>query len=139
MPHPLLVRPIQQTDFAGWKPLWDGYNAFYGRHGETALPPEITQLTWQRFFDPACFVEARNELELVSAAGTRRIDRMVRFDGEVWVLDYKRQAPAEFIDAYRTQVREYMQLVGALYPGLAVFGAIIDLSKLALIQVEAGA
>ena len=93
----------------------------------------------QRFFDPACFVEARNELELVSAAGTRRIDRMVRFDAEVWVLDYKRQAPAEFIDAYRTQVREYMQLVGALYPGLAVFGAIIDLSKLALIQVEAGA
>jgi GNAT superfamily N-acetyltransferase len=31
--------------------LWDGYNAFYGRSGPTALPPEITQTTWSRFFD----------------------------------------------------------------------------------------
>jgi GNAT superfamily N-acetyltransferase len=31
--------------------LWDGYNAFYGRHGATALPPEVTQMTWSRFFD----------------------------------------------------------------------------------------
>jgi GNAT superfamily N-acetyltransferase len=44
------VRPITQDDFAAWKPLWDGYNAFYGREGETALPDEITQATWQRFF-----------------------------------------------------------------------------------------
>ena len=52
MPAPLLVRPIRQSDFEAWKPLWDGYNAFYGRHGETALAPEITQVTWQRFLDP---------------------------------------------------------------------------------------
>lgn len=52
MPHPILIRPIQQTDFTAWKPLWDGYNAFYGRKDETALAPEITQVTWQRFFDP---------------------------------------------------------------------------------------
>jgi GNAT superfamily N-acetyltransferase len=31
--------------------LWDGYNAFYGRSGSTALRPEITQMTWSRFFD----------------------------------------------------------------------------------------
>jgi GNAT superfamily N-acetyltransferase len=31
--------------------LWDGYNAFYGREGATALTPEITQVTWSRFFD----------------------------------------------------------------------------------------
>ena len=47
------VRPIREDDYDGWKPLWDGYNAFYGRSGETALPGEITQATWQRFFDPA--------------------------------------------------------------------------------------
>ncbi len=52
MSAPLIVRPIRQTDFEAWKPLWDGYNAFYGRKGETALAPEITQVTWQRFFDP---------------------------------------------------------------------------------------
>lgn len=48
----VIIRPIQQTDFAAWKPLWDGYNAFYGRKDETALAPEITQVTWQHFFDP---------------------------------------------------------------------------------------
>jgi len=33
-------------------PLWNGYNAFYGRKGETALRPDITNSTWRRFFDP---------------------------------------------------------------------------------------
>lgn len=49
----LLIRPIRQDDFTAWKPLWDGYNAFYGRAGETALPDIVTQTTWQRFFDEA--------------------------------------------------------------------------------------
>ena len=47
------VRPVLPADFNGWKPLWDGYNAFYGRSGPAALPDAITQATWQRFFDPA--------------------------------------------------------------------------------------
>ncbi|PLC03018.1 GNAT family N-acetyltransferase [Variovorax sp. RO1] len=47
----LLIRPPKPDDFAAWKPLWDGYNAFYGREGPTALPDAITQVTWQRFFD----------------------------------------------------------------------------------------
>ena len=45
------IRPVARDDFAAWKPLWDGYNAFYGREGATALPDEITQATWSRFFD----------------------------------------------------------------------------------------
>ena len=45
------IRAVLPQDFAAWKPLWDGYNAFYGRAAETALPLEITQLTWSRFFD----------------------------------------------------------------------------------------
>jgi GNAT superfamily N-acetyltransferase len=46
-----LVRPVEHADFAQWKSLWDGYNAFYGRKDETALPDEITARTWARFFD----------------------------------------------------------------------------------------
>ena len=42
MTSPLLIRPIEQTDFQAWTPLWDGYNAFYGRSGPTALPEAIT-------------------------------------------------------------------------------------------------
>lgn len=51
MPADLLIRPIHPDDFAAWKPLWDGYNAFYGRAGDTALPDIVTQTTWRRFFD----------------------------------------------------------------------------------------
>src|SRR6185437_1644718 len=49
----MIIRPIERADYARWEPLWDGYNAFYGRAGPTALAPEITQATWARFFDQA--------------------------------------------------------------------------------------
>jgi GNAT superfamily N-acetyltransferase len=45
------IRDVRESDFANWKPLWEGYNAFYGRAGATALADEITNLTWSRFFD----------------------------------------------------------------------------------------
>lgn len=45
------VRAVDPADHAAWLPLWDGYNAFYGREGQTALPRAITDLTWSRFFD----------------------------------------------------------------------------------------
>ena len=48
----ITVRPLERADHDGWRPLWDGYNAFYGRSGPTALPDEITATTWERFFDP---------------------------------------------------------------------------------------
>jgi GNAT superfamily N-acetyltransferase len=47
----LIIRSVEPGDFDQWLPLWDGYNAFYGRAGTTALVPEITQITWTRFFD----------------------------------------------------------------------------------------
>jgi GNAT superfamily N-acetyltransferase len=45
------VRTVRRDDFEAWRQLWDGYNAFYGRSGTTALPAEVTQTTWERFFD----------------------------------------------------------------------------------------
>jgi len=47
------IRPIRGADYGQWRPLWDGYNAFYGRSGATSLPEEITETTWKRFFDAA--------------------------------------------------------------------------------------
>jgi GNAT superfamily N-acetyltransferase len=47
----ILIRKVQKSDFAAWKALWDAYNAFYGRKGDTALPDAITTMTWSRFFD----------------------------------------------------------------------------------------
>ena len=46
------VRDASRADFDQWCDLWTQYNAFYGRHGPTALSEEITLITWDRFFDP---------------------------------------------------------------------------------------
>ena len=49
----LRVRAVAESDYDRWRPLWDGYNAFYERVGPTALPETVTRTTWARFFDPA--------------------------------------------------------------------------------------
>ena len=48
-----IIRPVNINDYNQWLTLWNGYNTFYGRSGETALPEEITRTTWNRFFDPS--------------------------------------------------------------------------------------
>jgi GNAT superfamily N-acetyltransferase len=47
MSQQFTVRPVAPTDLAQWQALWDGYNTFY----ERTVPPEITRVTWSRFFD----------------------------------------------------------------------------------------
>ena len=49
----ITIRPVRREDHADWRALWDGYNAFYGRVGTTALPEAVTARTWERFFDSA--------------------------------------------------------------------------------------
>jgi GNAT superfamily N-acetyltransferase len=51
MPDQISIRGIVRSDFDRWLPLWEGYNAFYGRSGPTALAADITHMTWSRFFD----------------------------------------------------------------------------------------
>jgi GNAT superfamily N-acetyltransferase len=64
MPSPRFIRPVNKLDYEAWLPLWDGYNAFYGRQGQTALDLNITQTTWARFLndnDPVhAFVAEQN-------------------------------------------------------------------------------
>jgi len=45
------VRAVSRQDYDQWLPLWEGYNAFYGRSGETALSADVIRMTWDRFFD----------------------------------------------------------------------------------------
>jgi GNAT superfamily N-acetyltransferase len=47
----LIIRLVTPNDYAQWERLWQGYNSFYGRAGATALASEITQVTWERFFE----------------------------------------------------------------------------------------
>jgi len=63
-----IIRFVTREDFPRWLPLWDGYNEFYGRSGATALPEEVTQTTWSRFFDayePVHAMVAEEDGELV--------------------------------------------------------------------------
>jgi GNAT superfamily N-acetyltransferase len=58
------IRPVRPEDYDTWRLLWDDYNAFYERTGPTALPEEVTQTTWRRFFDASepvhCIVAERD-------------------------------------------------------------------------------
>jgi GNAT superfamily N-acetyltransferase len=59
---------VTPEDHNEWRPLWDDYNAFYERVGPTALPEEVTDATWRRFFDasePVHCVVAEREGKLV--------------------------------------------------------------------------
>jgi ribosomal protein S18 acetylase RimI-like enzyme len=53
----IIVRPVHAQDRAAWDVLWEGYNAFYGRSGATALAAHITEATWANFFDAAVPVQ----------------------------------------------------------------------------------
>ncbi|APG85066.1 acetyltransferase [Sinorhizobium americanum CCGM7] len=68
MSENLSIRPIVRGDYDQWLLLWEGYNAFYGRSGEAALAPDITHMTWSRFFDayePMHALVAENKGRLV--------------------------------------------------------------------------
>jgi GNAT superfamily N-acetyltransferase len=45
------VRHAASHDYERWFELWAGYNAFYERVGAHAVSREMTELTWERFFD----------------------------------------------------------------------------------------
>jgi GNAT superfamily N-acetyltransferase len=62
------IRFVIRADIPQWRPLWEDYNKFYGRSGKAALPDEITQMTWARFFDayePVRAIVAEDEGQLV--------------------------------------------------------------------------
>ena len=68
------IRFVTRQDYAQWLPLWDGYNAFYGRSGPTALDPAVTAMTWARFFDgyePVHALVADRGGELFTSEATR--------------------------------------------------------------------
>jgi GNAT superfamily N-acetyltransferase len=71
MTDQFVVRPVLRSDYPQWRPLWDGYNTFYGRSGATALPEAITESTWERFFsasEPVHALVADDQGRLVGLA-----------------------------------------------------------------------
>ena len=84
------------------------------------------------FLDPAQYDWARNEVSFATGDGNlRRMDRVVRRGGDLWVLDYKTGEGAagasaeDVVRAHLDQMREYARAAGALFPGLSIRVALV--------------
>jgi GNAT superfamily N-acetyltransferase len=67
----VVIRHAVRQDFDEWLPLWNAYNAFYGREGQTALAPHVTSTTWARLLDlaePMHALVAHSKLGLIGIA-----------------------------------------------------------------------
>ena len=86
----------------------------------------LTVAHLQRFFAAQHYQAASNEVSYVNANGElRRIDRLVEFATEVWVLDYKTGTDMN-IAPYRAQLNEYRTAMQAIYPHKTVRCALIS-------------
>ncbi len=81
----------------------------------------------RKFFDPAQYRRAWNELDLSGGDGRLlRIDRLVERDDALWVLDYKSSgSESERLAEYREQVAGYCRAVADIFSGRAVRGALV--------------
>jgi ATP-dependent helicase/nuclease subunit A len=78
-----------------------------------------------RFFDARQYLIASNEMPYINVKGElKRIDRLVEFDNEVWVLDYK-LGDSEDASRYHTQLREYRTAMQSVYQGKVVHCALV--------------
>jgi ATP-dependent helicase/nuclease subunit A len=79
----------------------------------------------QRFFDTTHYRRAHNEMPYVNAQGElKRIDRLVEFENEVWVLDYKTGASHD-PGPYRAQMMEYRSAMQSVYADKTVCCALV--------------
>jgi ATP-dependent helicase/nuclease subunit A len=109
-----------------------GLDADALRQTESSAKALLAQAEMARFFDPSHYVQARNEMAFINQAGdARRIDRVVEFADEIWVLDYKTgeddaaRDPAELIARHRSQLDEYSQAIGSIWPNKAVRAGLV--------------
>ena len=79
----------------------------------------------ERFFNPSKFNFARNEMEIIANQKLLRLDRVVVFDDEVWVLDYKRQLLDSERAAYRAQLQQYSSVLQTIYPQQKILTGLI--------------
>lgn len=70
----------------------------------------------ERFFNPALFLFARNELDIVLHDKKVRLDRLVIFEDAVWILDYKKQLLENERQKYQMQLEQYRTALQQIYP-----------------------
>lgn len=106
---------------AKWLPCTQEIAAAVSAQAVTILAqPELA-----RFFDPAQHRYARNEMEVITSAGTARFDRLVMFDDALWILDYKRNLLDSERAAYAVQMARYRAAAQEVFPALQIRSGLI--------------
>jgi ATP-dependent helicase/nuclease subunit A len=77
----------------------------------------LSQPQLERFYNPAQYRIARNEMDVMVGTELLRFDRVVMFDDAIWVLDYKRNFLDNERAAYRAQLARYRTAAQAVFPG----------------------
>ena len=85
----------------------------------------LGQQELERFFNPAHFEVAHNELEVLCGGELYRFDRAVVCAGEVWILDYKRDLLDSERAEYRAQLLRYQAAAQQVFPGKTLRTALI--------------
>jgi ATP-dependent helicase/nuclease subunit A len=75
----------------------------------------LGQSELEHFFNPALHLHARNEMEIIADDAVLRFDRVVVFENEVWILDYKRNLLDNERAAYTAQLRSYRQAAQSVF------------------------
>jgi len=128
--HALLERltqhghwPINVPDaatIAHWLPCSAALAPIVQQQAQTIL----AQSSLAHFFNPALHVAARNEMEVVADV-LLRFDRVVMFEDEVWILDYKRQLLDSERVGYQVQLAGYRVAAEQVFVGKVVRTAVI--------------
>ena len=128
--HALLERltqhghwPINVPDaaiIARWLPCSPALATIVAQQARTILAqPSLTH-----FFNPGLHLAARNEMEVMTDV-LLRFDRVVMFEEEVWILDYKRQLLDSERAGYQTQLAAYRVAAAQVFVGKTLRTAVI--------------
>ncbi|WP_231602460.1 UvrD-helicase domain-containing protein [Herbaspirillum chlorophenolicum] len=129
--HALLER---LTYSAHWPPQvpsapvlvrWLGISAELAQVVHAQARHVFAQPELERFFNPALHRAARNEMEIVTPAGVLRCDRVVMFDDEVWILDYKRRLLDSERADYAAQLARYRGALMSVFSDKRIRSALI--------------
>ncbi len=116
--------PIQLPEaevIANWLPCPSGLAVLVRRQAHGIL----NHPALERYFNPTHFIHARNEMDVLFEQQLLRLDRVVVFDDEVWVLDYKRRLLDMERADYRQQLATYGRALQGIFTGKKIRGALI--------------
>jgi ATP-dependent helicase/nuclease subunit A len=129
--HALLERLTQSLDWpvivpdtesiSRWLPCSRALAAVVREQALTIL----SQPQLERFYNPAQYRMARNEMDVVIGGELLRFDRVVMFDDVIWILDYKRNLLDSERTIYQAQLARYGAAGQAVFPGKNLKTALI--------------